>query len=120
MRTSKFTKAQIIDVLRQYDEGAKQSDLAEKYNVSSSCILNWRTKYWDEYKASLEEVEAEQVSDEQQRIEELENTIEAVKKHNEGIREDLRKAQEQAIKAKSLYANALIELEFMRNGLEGL
>ncbi|MEM7310563.1 MAG: transposase, partial [Planctomycetota bacterium] len=45
MRKSRFTEAQIIEILKQAEGGAKVSDLAREYSVSTQTIYNWRAKY---------------------------------------------------------------------------
>jgi putative transposase len=45
MKRARFTKEQIIGVLREYEAGAKTSDLARKHGVSEATIYNWKAKF---------------------------------------------------------------------------
>ena len=45
MKAKRFTEEQIITVLKEYEAGAKVSDLVRKHNVSESSISRWRAKY---------------------------------------------------------------------------
>lgn len=45
MKRSKFTKEQIIGVLREHDAGAKAAYLARKHGVSEATLYNWKAKF---------------------------------------------------------------------------
>jgi putative transposase len=45
MKRARFTKEQIIGVLREHEAGAKTADLARKHGVSEATLYNWKAKY---------------------------------------------------------------------------
>ena len=45
MKKSKFTEAQIIKILRQYDAGSKVADLCREQCISQATFYNWKSKY---------------------------------------------------------------------------
>ena len=45
MRTSRFTDEQIIGIVREYEAGAKLTELCRRYNVSPTTFYKWRAKY---------------------------------------------------------------------------
>jgi transposase InsO family protein len=45
MKRARFTKEQIIGVLREHEAGAKTADLARKQGVSEATLYNWKAKY---------------------------------------------------------------------------
>jgi putative transposase len=45
MRTSRFTEEQIIGIIREYESGAKLSELCRRHNVSQKTFYKWRAKY---------------------------------------------------------------------------
>ena len=45
MRKSKFTEAQIVQILAEYDAGASMEELARRNGVHANTIRLWRTKY---------------------------------------------------------------------------
>ena len=45
MKTSRYTEAQIIAILREQEAGAKTGDLARKHGVSEATLYNWKAKF---------------------------------------------------------------------------
>lgn len=45
MRRSKFTEAQIVDVVREYDAGVAPKELARRHGIHVNTIRLWRAKY---------------------------------------------------------------------------
>ena len=45
MRRSRFTEAQIVGVVREYDAGLPVKDLSRKYGVHPNTIRLWKSKY---------------------------------------------------------------------------
>ena len=45
MRKSRFTDAQIIAVLYEWDAGAKVVDLVRKHGVTEQTLYRWKKKY---------------------------------------------------------------------------
>lgn len=45
MKRIRFTKEQIIGVLRDAEAGAMTADLARKHDVSEATLYNWKARY---------------------------------------------------------------------------
>ena len=45
MKTSRYTEAQIIAILRQAENGVPVSDLCREHGMSSATFYKWRSKY---------------------------------------------------------------------------
>ncbi len=45
MRTSRFTDEQIIDIVREYEAGAKVAELCRRHGISPATFDKWRAKY---------------------------------------------------------------------------
>jgi putative transposase len=45
MKRSRFTEAQIIEILKEHEAGVKVSELARKHGVSEHTIFRWKAKY---------------------------------------------------------------------------
>jgi putative transposase len=45
MRTSRFTDEQIIGIVKEYEAGAKLTELCRRHNVSPATFYKWRAKY---------------------------------------------------------------------------
>lgn len=45
MRTSKFSEAQIVGVLREVDAGVPMAEVPRKHGISRATYVRWRAKY---------------------------------------------------------------------------
>lgn len=45
MRKSKFTEAQIVNAVREYDAGVTAKELARRLGVSENTVHSWKVKY---------------------------------------------------------------------------
>ena len=47
MRTSKFSEAQIVGILREVDAGVPMAEVFRKHGISRATYFRWRAKYAD-------------------------------------------------------------------------
>lgn len=45
MKKTRFTEAQIINILKEYDAGKNVLDVAREHGISKATIYNWKAKY---------------------------------------------------------------------------
>ena len=45
MKTSRFSEAQIIGILKEHQAGIRAPDLYRKHGISDATYYNWRRKY---------------------------------------------------------------------------
>ena len=45
MKKKRFTEAQILNILKEFDAGKNIMDLSREHGVSKATIYNWKSKY---------------------------------------------------------------------------
>ena len=45
MKKSKFTKAQIVFSIKQFEQGVKVEEICRKIGISEATLYNWKKKY---------------------------------------------------------------------------
>ena len=45
MKKSRFSDAQMLTILKQFDSGVPIADLCREHGISSATYYNWRSKY---------------------------------------------------------------------------
>lgn len=45
MKKSRFTETQIVNMLKEYDQGKKVVDLCREHGFSEQTFYNWKAKY---------------------------------------------------------------------------
>lgn len=45
MRKSKFSEAQIFDILKEHEAGLTAAEVARKYDISAQTLYRWKSKY---------------------------------------------------------------------------
>ena len=45
MKKSRFTEAQIVKILHEYEQGKKVSEIVREYGIAEQTIYNWKAKY---------------------------------------------------------------------------
>ncbi len=45
MKKTRFTEAQIFNILKEFDAGKNILDLAREHGISKQTIYNWKSKY---------------------------------------------------------------------------
>jgi putative transposase len=45
MRTTKFSEAQIVGILKQQDQGMKVADICREHGISQPTFYQWKSKY---------------------------------------------------------------------------
>ncbi|WP_319480719.1 transposase [uncultured Draconibacterium sp.] len=56
MRNRRFTKNQITDILKEYENGTPIPKILEKYQISQATFYNWKAKYQRDYINDPEEI----------------------------------------------------------------
>lgn len=58
MKKQRFTEAQIVSILKQYEGGRDPMDLSREYGISKATLYNWRKKYAGMDSSHLKEMKA--------------------------------------------------------------
>jgi len=58
MKKSRFTEAQIIKILREYETGKQTKDLCREYGISAPTFYSWKRKYGGMDAQQLKELKA--------------------------------------------------------------
>lgn len=45
MKKSRFTEAQIFNILKEYDAGKNAQDISREHGISKATLYNWKSKY---------------------------------------------------------------------------
>ena len=45
MKKSRFTETQIVNILKQYEQGKKVSELCREHGIAEQTFYNWKAKY---------------------------------------------------------------------------
>ncbi len=45
MKKSRFTETQIVNILQQYGQGKRVTELCREHGISEQTIYNWKAKY---------------------------------------------------------------------------
>lgn len=45
MKKSRFTEAQIFNILKEYDAGKNAQDISREHGISKATLYNWKAKY---------------------------------------------------------------------------
>ena len=45
MKKSRFNEIQIVNILKQYEQGKKVSDIVREHGISEQTFYNWKAKY---------------------------------------------------------------------------
>jgi putative transposase len=45
MKTTRFTEAQIINILKQQETGRKVTEICREHGISDATFYNWKAKY---------------------------------------------------------------------------
>ena len=69
MKKSRFSEAQIIGVLKEFEAGTKPGDLARKHGVSEHTIYRWKAKYGGMTVSEAQQLK--QLTDENRRLKTL-------------------------------------------------
>ena len=69
MKPSRFTKEQIIGILREQEAGAKTADVCRKHGVSGTTFSKWKAKYGGLDEADVSRLKA--LEDENARLKRL-------------------------------------------------
>ncbi len=86
MRLSRFSVDQIMDILRQHDDGVPAAKLCRKYDISEPTLYRWKQRY-----AGLEAGEAQRLQDLQSENARLQRMLAAQSQDNAMLRELLQK-----------------------------
>jgi putative transposase len=45
MKKTRFSESQIVNILRQYEQGKKVSDIVREHGIAEQTFYNWKAKY---------------------------------------------------------------------------
>lgn len=58
MKKSRFTEAQIVKILKEYESGKQTKDLCREYGISQPTFYSWKQKYGGMDAQQLKELKA--------------------------------------------------------------
>lgn len=58
MKKSRFTEAQIVKILKEYESGKSTKDICREYGIAAPTFYNWKQKYGGMDTQQLKELKA--------------------------------------------------------------
>lgn len=69
MKKSRFTEAQIVRILKEYESGKSTKDICREYGIATPTFYSWKKKYGGMDAGQLKELKA--LQDENRRLKQM-------------------------------------------------